>query len=137
MAASYYFVEEYRPGALLDSCLRSALLQGKNVLRKEPMGKEVEEMDVFSVNDAFTSKFYKVKVGTISTQKDSEPEKLETRQKVEEDRKPQVRQVLGFRVQVMLTAPSCDDVDWDQDSMPLACASQCAGCRSGTCCGWR
>ena len=54
------------------------------------MGKEVEETDVFSVNDAFTSKFYKVKVGTISAQKDSEPEKLETRQKVEEDRKPQV-----------------------------------------------
>ena len=45
---------------------------------------------MFSVNDAFTSKFYKVKVGTISAQKDSEPEKLETRQKVEEDRKPQV-----------------------------------------------
>lgn len=66
-------------------------MQGKNVLRKEPMGKEVEETDVFSVNDGFTSKFYKVKVGTISAQKDSEPEKLETRQKVEEDRKPQVR----------------------------------------------
>jgi hypothetical protein len=65
-------------------------MQGKNVLRKEPMGKEVEETDMFSVNDSFTSKFYKVKVGTISAQKDSEPEKLETRQKVEEDRKPQV-----------------------------------------------
>ena len=69
----------------------SCNVQGKNVLRKEPMGKEVEETDVFSVNDGFTSKFYKVKVGTISAQKDSEPEKLETRQKVEEDRKPQVR----------------------------------------------
>jgi len=35
-------------------------LQGKNVLRKEPMGKEVEDGDAFSVNDGFTSKFYKV-----------------------------------------------------------------------------
>lgn len=32
-----------------------------------------------------------VKVGTISAAKESEPEKLETRAKVEEDRKPQVR----------------------------------------------
>lgn len=32
-----------------------------------------------------------MKVGTISAAKESEPEKLETRAKVEEDRKPQVR----------------------------------------------
>jgi cullin 3 len=84
--------------ALTDSCWHFVPLQGKNVLRKEPMGKEVEESDVFSVNDGFTSKFYKVKVGTISAQRDSEPEKLETRQKVEEDRKPQVCRALGMRV---------------------------------------
>jgi cullin 3 len=79
------------PPAELKRNLQSlACVKGKNVLRKEPMGKEVEESDVFSVNDGFTSKFYKVKVGTISAQRDSEPEKLETRQKVEEDRKPQI-----------------------------------------------
>ena len=131
------------------------------MLRKAPLGKEIEEGDVFSVNDSFSSKFYKVKVGaaahcicsvpvsyrrcsghaetgaveallqvtallwvlrallvlptapewcppraahaasrwhllgvqvgTISAQKETEPEKLETRQRVEEDRKPQAR----------------------------------------------
>ena len=35
-------------------------MQGKNVLRKEPMSREVNEGDVFSFNDAFQSKFYKV-----------------------------------------------------------------------------
>ena len=66
-------------------------MQGKNVLRKEPMGKEVNEDDAFVFNEAFASKFYKVKVGTISAAKESEPEKAETRHKVEEDRKPQAR----------------------------------------------
>ena len=60
------------------------------MLRKEPMGKEVGEEDAFVFNEAFSSKFYKVKVGTISAAKESEPEKAETRHKVEEDRKPQV-----------------------------------------------
>lgn len=31
-----------------------------------------------------------VKIGTVAAQKESEPEKQETRQKVEEDRKPQI-----------------------------------------------
>ena len=57
-------------------------VQGRNVLRKEPMSKDVEETDTFSFNEAFTSKFFKVKIGTISAQKESEPEKQETRIKV-------------------------------------------------------
>ena len=54
------------------------------------MGKEIGDLDSFTFNEGFVSKFYKVKIGTISAQKESEPEKLETRHKVEEDRKPQV-----------------------------------------------
>lgn len=57
-------------------------MQGRNVLRKEPMSKDVEETDMFSFNEAFSSKFFKVKIGTISAQKESEPEKQETRIKV-------------------------------------------------------
>ena len=59
------------------TCLR----QGKNVLRKEPMSRDVGEQDVFIFNAGFHSKFYKVKIGTVSAQKESEPEKQETRQK--------------------------------------------------------
>ena len=42
--------------------------QGKAVLRKEPMSKDVRPGDRFSVNDAFTSKSYKVKIGMVTAQ---------------------------------------------------------------------
>ena len=60
------------------------------MLRKEPMSREVRPGDAFSINDAFTSKLYKVKIGMVAAQRESEGEKAETREKVEEDRKPQV-----------------------------------------------
>lgn len=75
----------------LKRCLQSlACVKGKNVIRKEPMSKDIGEEDAFYFNDKFTSKFYKVKIGTVVAQKESEPEKQETRQRVEEDRKPQI-----------------------------------------------
>jgi cullin 3 len=46
------------------------------------------ENDEF-VNDNFSRKLYTVKLGTVA-QKKSEPETLETRQRVELDRKPQI-----------------------------------------------
>ncbi|XP_020216722.1 cullin-3A [Cajanus cajan] len=77
------------PSSNLKSCLQSlALVKKRNVLRKEPMSKDVGEDDAFFVNDKFRSKLYKVKIGTVVAQKESEPEKLETRKRVEEDRKP-------------------------------------------------
>nr|KYP45393.1 Cullin-3 [Cajanus cajan] len=77
--------------ANLKRCLQSlALVKGRNVLRKEPMSKDIGEDDAFFVNDKFSSKLYKVKIGTVVAQKESEPEKQETRQRVEEDRKPQI-----------------------------------------------
>jgi cullin 3 len=55
-----------------------------------PLFREINEKDVFHFNDKFTSKMFKVKVGTVTAQKEDEAEKLETRAKVEEDRKPQI-----------------------------------------------
>lgn len=79
------------PALDLKRCLQSlACVKGKNILRKEPMSKDISEEDVFHFNDKFTSKFVKVKIGTVVAQKESEPEKQETRQRVEEDRKPQI-----------------------------------------------
>ncbi|EPS73775.1 hypothetical protein M569_00979 [Genlisea aurea] len=79
------------PPSDLKRCLQSlACVKGKNVLRKEPMSKDIGEDDAFSPNDKFTSKLLKVKIGTVVAQKESEPEKQETRQRVEEDRKPQI-----------------------------------------------
>ena len=60
------------------------------MLRKEPAGKEVEDGDVFHFNDRFTCKLHKVKIGTVAAAKESEPEKAETRQRIEDDRKPQI-----------------------------------------------
>eukprot|EP00262_Sarcandra_glabra_P005528 TRINITY_DN1720_c0_g1_i1.p1 TRINITY_DN1720_c0_g1~~TRINITY_DN1720_c0_g1_i1.p1 ORF type:complete len:735 (+),score=139.79 TRINITY_DN1720_c0_g1_i1:318-2522(+) len=79
------------PASDLKRCLQSlACVKGKNVLRKEPMSKDIGEDDGFFFNEKFASKFYKVKIGTVVAQKESEPEKQETRQRVEEDRKPQI-----------------------------------------------
>ncbi|XP_027358110.1 cullin-3B-like isoform X2 [Abrus precatorius] len=79
------------PMSDLRRCLQSlACVKGKNVLQKVPMSKDIAEDDAFLVNDKFTSKFFKVKIGTVVAQRESEPENLETRQRVEEDRKPQI-----------------------------------------------
>ncbi|XP_041004526.1 cullin-3A-like isoform X2 [Juglans microcarpa x Juglans regia] len=79
------------PASDLKRCLQSlACVRGKNVLRKEPMSKDIAEDDAFFFNDKFTSKLYKVKIGTVVAQRESEPENQETRQRVEEDRKPQI-----------------------------------------------
>ncbi|GKV08717.1 hypothetical protein SLEP1_g20313 [Rubroshorea leprosula] len=79
------------PASDLKRCLQSlACVKGKNVLRKEPMSKDIADSDAFFFNDKFTSKFFKVKIGTVVAQRESEPENQETRQRVEEDRKPQI-----------------------------------------------
>nr|GEW80410.1 cullin 3 [Tanacetum cinerariifolium] len=54
------------------------------------MSKDIGEDDAFFFNDKFSSKFYKVKIGTVVAHKESEPEKQETKQRVEEDRKPHI-----------------------------------------------
>jgi hypothetical protein len=74
------------PASDLKRCLQSlALVKGKQVLRKEPMSRDIGDDDNFCVNDKF-----KVKIGTVVAQNETDPEKLETRQRVEEDRKPQI-----------------------------------------------
>ncbi len=43
--------------------------------------------DEFAVNDQFTSKLVRVKIQAVSAKGESEPERKETRQKVDDDRK--------------------------------------------------
>jgi len=59
------------------------------ILDKQPDNKKVEDGDVFSFNSKFKSKLFKLKIMTV-VQKESEPERNETRQKVDEDRKHQI-----------------------------------------------
>lgn len=46
--------------------------------------------DVFSVNESFSSKLYKVKIGMVAATRETDLEKQDTRERVEEDRKPQI-----------------------------------------------
>lgn len=50
----------------------------------------IESDDVFRVNDSFTSRLYRVKIQTVSAKGESEPERQETRNKVDEDRKHEI-----------------------------------------------
>ncbi|KAL4220045.1 Cullin-3 [Mactra antiquata] len=60
----------------------------QRILHKEPKNKEIEPSHVFTVNDQFTSKLYRVKIQTVAASKgEAEPERKETRTKVDEDRK--------------------------------------------------
>uniref|UniRef100_A0A8C5DG41 Cullin-3-like n=1 Tax=Gouania willdenowi TaxID=441366 RepID=A0A8C5DG41_GOUWI len=63
----------------------------QRVLTKEPKSKEIENGHLFTVNDQFTSKLHRVKIQTVAAkQGESDPERKETRQKVDEDRKHEI-----------------------------------------------
>ncbi|KAH3808321.1 hypothetical protein DPMN_136674 [Dreissena polymorpha] len=60
----------------------------QRILHKEPKNKEIEPSHFFTVNDQFTSKLFRVKIQTVAASKgEAEPERKETRTKVDEDRK--------------------------------------------------
>jgi len=62
----------------------------QRVLVKSPKSKEMEPSHEFTVNDAFTSKLYRVKIQAVAAKGESEPERKETRSKVDEDRKHEI-----------------------------------------------
>lgn len=43
--------------------------------------------DQFAVNDQFTSKLHKVKIQAVTARGETDPERKETRQKIDDDRK--------------------------------------------------
>ncbi|XP_074104942.1 cullin 3 [Cotesia typhae] len=70
-----------------------SLAMGKaaqRVLLKQPRSKEIEPSHLFTVNDSFTSKLHRVKIQTVAAKGESEPERKETRNKVDEDRKHEI-----------------------------------------------
>ncbi|XP_068686762.1 cullin-3-like [Montipora foliosa] len=62
----------------------------QRVLTKDPKGKDISPTDMFSVNEQFTSKFHRVKIQTVLAKGEMEPERKETRNKVDEDRKHEI-----------------------------------------------
>ncbi|XP_015788171.1 cullin-3 [Tetranychus urticae] len=70
-----------------------SLAMGKpaqRILIKHPKTKEIEPNHVFCVNDSFTSKLHRVKIQAVTAKGESEPERKETRSKVDEDRKHEI-----------------------------------------------
>ncbi|KAG9509946.1 Cullin-3 [Fragariocoptes setiger] len=70
-----------------------SLAMGKptqRILIKHPKTKEIEPAHVFTINDSFTSKLFRVKIQAIACRGESEPERKETRSKVDEDRKHEI-----------------------------------------------
>jgi cullin 3 len=62
----------------------------QRVLSKDPKTKDIEADHIFTVNDQFTSKLFRVKIQTVAAKGDTEPERTETRSKVDEDRKHEI-----------------------------------------------
>lgn len=64
----------------------------QRILIKEPKQKEILPSDCFIVNDQFSSKLIRVKINTVSAAKSGEtdPERQETRVKVDDDRKHEI-----------------------------------------------
>lgn len=62
----------------------------QRVLTKDPKGKDISPTDLFSVNEQFTSKLHRVKIQTVLAKGEMEPERKETRSKVDEDRKHEI-----------------------------------------------
>ena len=62
----------------------------QRILQKEPRTKELQSNDRFFVNDSFTSKLYRVKINPITAKTESDPERQETRNKVDDDRKHEI-----------------------------------------------
>lgn len=64
--------------------------QQRLLVRTPKTSKDIVSTDEFYVNDAFVSKFHKVKIQTVAAKGESEPERKETRSKVDEDRKHEI-----------------------------------------------
>jgi cullin 3 len=63
----------------------------QRILIKEPKTtKEIQSTDMFTVNDTFTSKLIRVKIATVSTKGETDPERQETRFKIDDDRKHEI-----------------------------------------------
>ncbi|CRL00700.1 CLUMA_CG013957, isoform A [Clunio marinus] len=62
----------------------------QRLLLRTPKTKEIEPSNEFIVNDGFFSKLHKVKIQTVAAKGETEPERRETRNKVDEDRKHEI-----------------------------------------------
>lgn len=78
----------------------------QRILIKSPKSKEIEPSHSFQVNDAFTSQLHRIKVQQASARLgEAEPERNETKQKVDEDRKHEIEACI---VRIMKSRKQCN-----------------------------
>lgn len=68
----------------------TVFLKAQHLLNSEsecPLSLPVVATDQFAVNDQFTSKLHRVKIQGVSARGESDPERKETKQKIDDDRK--------------------------------------------------
>ncbi len=68
------------PSYACHSCLSFTPTQTR-VLLKEPKGREVDDKDVFSYNDEFSEKLFRIKINSIQM-KETEEENVKTNDQV-------------------------------------------------------
>lgn len=78
----------------------------QRILIKNPKTKDIEPTHTFQVNDAFTSQLHRIKVQQASARLgETEPERSETKQKVDEDRKHEIEACI---VRIMKSRKQCN-----------------------------
>ncbi|CAG8631194.1 12800_t:CDS:2, partial [Racocetra fulgida] len=77
------------PEADLKRNLQSLACAKYKILVKEPKGKEIEAGDKFYFNSDFTCQLQRIKIQTVASKVETEGERKDTREKVEEARKHQ------------------------------------------------
>lgn len=95
MISLFFFVEKEisQETDITEKDLQRALLplsMGKinqRILSKEPKCKEIQSTDRFIVNDSFTSKLFRVKINPMTAKIETDPERQETRNKIDDDRR--------------------------------------------------
>lgn len=78
------------PDQDLKRTLQSLACAKYKILLKEPKGRDVNEGDRFAFNENFTCPLARIKIATIAARVETQQERKETNEKVEEERKNQV-----------------------------------------------
>ena len=69
--------------------LQSLACAKYKILKKHPMGRDVNDEDSFSFNEDFKSPLQRIKIGTVSAKVESSEERKETHDRIDEERRHQ------------------------------------------------
>lgn len=70
--------------------LQSLACAKYKVLKKHPPGRDINEDDSFSFNADFTAPLQRIKISTVSSRPETNQERKETQDKIDEERKHQI-----------------------------------------------